>query len=183
MIKVIVTLLTCALLTACVTPMRLGMSETEWESYSPQERQKIKQGYYQILKTSTKSQAKPSDGSKLQVHLSSGKVGMPPFSSLYPYNPVSFEVQNGHCKDISISEENGDKKVTMKACYQGKTLYLDPSHYDTAKRQGSIQLHYSPIWDRELTYNGVSSSGYVHLTNINVTLKRINANESADNGN
>jgi hypothetical protein len=160
-------------LAACVTPMKLGISEAEWENYSPEQKQKIKKGYYYILKKSIKNTEKgESDGTSLHVQVSGGKVNMPPFSSLSSYVPITFDLRSGDCQTVHVMEQSGDKKVPMKVCYYNKTLYLDPSRYDPDKGIGSIQLHYSPIWDRGFTYQGVSSSGYVHLTNVNVTVKK-----------
>lgn len=164
--------------------MRLGISEAEWKNYSPDERQRIKSGYYEMLKGRYSEEEKTtSDGTMVKVKVSDGQVDMPPFANLSSYIPVEFELQSGDCQNIELRQQNGNKKISMKACYLNKTLYLDPSRYDATKKLGSIQLHYSPIWDREFTYQNVSSNGYVHLTNVNVTVRKYDSNEFSDSAN
>jgi hypothetical protein len=175
MIRIIIILISLLPLVGCVTPMRLGISEAEWRNFSPEERDKIKSGYHEVSKSKDFEDAMP-DGSNLHVRLYGGQVNMPPFSSLYRYTPIEFDIGNGQCQNVTLNSEEGDKKVTLKACYRGKTLYLDPSRYDVSKRVGSIQLHYSPIWDRGFTYQKVSSSGYAHLTGVNVALRKYDQN-------
>lgn len=174
LVRVFFLFITSLGLSACVTPGRLGIPEEQWNNYTAEERAKIKKGYYEILKDKLDKEKVTSDGTIVQVKLSGGKANMPPFASLFPYHPVDFEVTSGDCQTVTLKEEGGDKTVKMRACYFNKTLYLDPSHYEVSKRFGSIQLHYSPIWDRGFTYQNVSSSGYVHLTNVNVSVKRLN---------
>jgi hypothetical protein len=179
MVRVIFFLLTFSLLSGCVSPMSLGISEAEWRNYSPEEQQKIKSGYYEILKTRFSPREKGvADGTYLHVAVSGGKVYMPPFASMYDYVPIEFEIASGDCKTLQIKGQNGDQKVPMKVCYQNQTLYLDPSSYDMTKRIGSIQLHYSPIWDRGFIYHKVSSSGYVHLTRVDVSVQRFSDNSA-----
>lgn len=167
-------------LTACATPSRLGISEAEWQNYTPEQRQDIKKSYYTVLKGQVNAQkGAPSDGSRLQVNISGGKIKLPPFVDSQNYTPIAFTLRSGECKTIQVTDANSDKKIPMKACYLNKTLYLDPSRYEVEKSVGSIQLHYSPIWDRDFTYQGVSSTGYVHLTNVNVSVSRYTS-ESAE---
>lgn len=160
--------------------MRLGISEAEWQNYSPEKREQIKSGYYEMLKNKFHEEKAVSDGSTLHVRISDGQVTMPPFSNPVGYTPVEFDIGSGDCQTVEVHDLAGNKKVPMKVCYQNKTLYLDSSRYDKAKRLGSIQLHYSPIWERGFTYQGVSSSGYVHLTNVNVALRKYDTHESSN---
>lgn len=184
MFRVLLLLLASSLLAACATPMRLGISEAEWNNYGPEERQRIKSGYYEVLKSSVNdSENVVPDGSTLHVKLYGGQIALPPFANLCNYLPVEFDIMSGDCQKIELQESNGDNKVSMKICYRNKTLYLDPSRYDPSKKIGSIQLHYSPIWDRGFTYQNVSSTGYVHLTNVNVAVRRYESNEPVDSAN
>jgi hypothetical protein len=161
------------LLSACVSPVGLGISEEQWRSYTPEQKEKIKSGYYEILKKRFHSEPKvASDNTYLHVAIFGGKVVMPPFSSMSDYLPVEFNVSSGECTTVKIKEAGSDKMMAMKACYQNNTLFLDPSRYDPSKRVGSIQLYYSPIWDRGFSYQNVSSSGYVHLTGVNVLIQK-----------
>jgi hypothetical protein len=179
MVRIVLLLLTL-LLTACVSPMRMGISEAEWRHFSPEEKEKIKKGYYEVLKGRFHANEKAvSDGSTLNVKIAGGQISMPPFNGLCHYAPLEFNILSGDCLKLDLKELEGNRTIPMQACYRNKTLFLDPSRYDPTKRIGSIQLHYSPIWDRGFTYANVSSSGYAHLTNVNVSVKRYQDNEPA----
>jgi hypothetical protein len=180
----IIILLVALTLTACVTPARLGISEEQWSNYSPEEQEKIKEGYREAKKVrAPESEAVAPDGSVVKLRISGGNVSMPPFTDTCQYTPVDLQVTNGGCAKVKIKELNGDKTVTMQVCYRNKTVYIDPSRFDPNKALGSIQLHYSPIWNRGFTYQGVSSTGYVHLTNANVVIRRYDNNEPTDSDN
>jgi len=185
MFKTLFVLFTLALLSACVTPMHLGIPDAEWQNYSPEERKKIKSGYYELMKShvGVEEEKIVPDGSSLHVRLSGGNVLMPPFSHPVSYTPVEFDVESGASEKIILEAPGGEQKTTLHICYRNKTLYLDPSRYDPTKRLGSIQLHYSPIWNRGFTYENVSSSGYVHLSHVNVNVKKYDNNDPSDNGN
>lgn len=173
--KIIIIILMACSLSACLTPMRLGISEAEWKSYNSEERKKIKTGYYQILKHKlSNSEEVISDGSVAQVRIFGGKATMPPFAKPSQYTPVEFQISNGDSQTVTLDDPSETKSVRLKVYYLNKTLYLDPSHYDPSKCTGSIQLHCSPIWNRGFTYQKVSSSGYVHLDEVNVTVKKFN---------
>lgn len=181
--RIILLLITLAL-SACVTPARLGISESEWGNLTPEEQAKIKQGYFEVKKNKTAGQEKIiPDGSVVHLRVSGGKVGMPPFASAYDYTPFEVDVHSGECQNINVKELHGDKTVGIQVCYFNKTVYLDPSRYDPNKSIGSIQLHYSPIWDRGFTYQNVSSSGYAHFNNVNVAVRRSSNNEPTDSEN
>lgn len=164
-------------LTGCLSPTTLGISETEWQTYTPEQQKKIKSGYYEVLKTKVekREEAGPLENTKLLVKISGGKTNMPPFTQLSEYKPVEFQLSNGSCRSIRLEREDGQQSVEVKACFQGKSLYIDPSAYDVSKKVGSIRLYYSPVWDRGFTFENVSSSGYAHLTNVNVTVKVLNS--------
>lgn len=168
-------------LAACVTPTKLGISEAQWQGYAPEERQRIKSGYYEILKDKFASDQKSApDGTSVSVRLAGGQTSMPPFAEKYRYAPIELNVFNGECQNTVLKEQNGDKTVKLQVCYIGKTLFVDPSRYDPAKRLGSIQLHYSPIWDRGFTYRNVSSTGYAQLKDVNVTVRRFDDHGAVD---
>ncbi len=181
MLRIILILMVFFSLSACVSPMRFGISEAEWQNFSPEEKDRIKQGYYEILKNRSNNDERiVPDGSILHVKVFGGQVKMPPFLTLVSYTPIEFDLPNGESQAVQFKEENGNKKVTMRVYYKNKTLFLDPSRYDPEKGIGSIQLHYSPIWDRGFTYENVSSNGYVHLNRVNVTVRRYNSSEQED---
>jgi hypothetical protein len=167
-------------LSGCASRVALGISESEWQNYSPDERHKMTASYFKMLKSKVyDSDQAGSENSAVAVCISGGQVKMPPaFNELYAYKPVEFVIANGDCVPVMVNQLKGDRSIKMQACYRNKTLYLDPSRYDFTKKFGSIQLHYSPIWKRGFTYQKVSSDGYVRLTNVDVAVKVVNHNES-----
>lgn len=175
----ILLLLITLFLVACVTPARLGISEAEWSNYTPEERAKIKQGYQETKRSKIVEKITP-DGSVVKLQISGGQMNMPPFSGALDYSPFDVHVASGDCETVKVKERNGDKTVNVQICYYNKTVYVDPSRYDPSKSVGSIQLHYSPIWDRGFTYQHVSSSGYAHLNNVNIVVRRYDHNESIE---
>lgn len=166
------------LLTGCLSPATLGISETEWQTYSPEQRDKIKTGYYEVLKShsNVEEQSGELENSLLSVKISDGTAKMPPFTQPSAFKPVDFELTNGSCRTITLENLDGSQSVDVKACFQGKSLFIDPSAYEVSKKVGSIRLHYSPIWTRGFTYSHISSSGYAHLENVNVTVKVLTDN-------
>lgn len=166
-------------LTGCLTPTTLGISETDWQNYSPEQRQKIKSGYYEVLKAhpSSDEESGALADSTLSVQLAEGTAKMPPFTQAIQFKPVDFQLSNGRCRTITLESLQGNESVNVKACFLGKSLFIDPSAYEISKKVGSIRLHYSPIWDRGFTYQHISSSGYAHLEDVNVTVK-VSANNA-----
>lgn len=176
--RIILLLITLAL-SACVTPARLGISEAEWANLTPEQQAKIKDGYFEVKKHRSGPDRIVPDGSNVHLKVSSGKIG----ATACNYSSFEIDVQSGNCQTVKVKQLDGDKTVDVQACYYNKTVYLDPSRYDPNKSIGSIQLHCSPIWDRGFTYQNVSSSGYAHLTNVNVAVRRYNNNEPTDSEN
>lgn len=181
--KRIVLLLVTLALGACVTAERLGIPEEQWDSYSPEEQAKIKSGYEEVKKHKAVAEKIVPDGSIVQLKVSDGKIGIPPFDASYDYTPFNVEVASGDCKTVKVKQAQGEKTVAVQICYYNKTVYLDPSRYDPNKAVGSIQLHCSPIWDRGFTYQHVSSTGYARLANVNVAVRRYQNNEQVDSEN
>jgi hypothetical protein len=136
-------------------------------------------GYYQVLKNSKSYKGEP-DNTAVHVRMSDGKVNMPPYDAPSAYKPVEFEIDSGMCSNIKLVSVDGDADTTLKVCYYNKVLYIDPSRYDPAKGEASIRLHASPIWARGFTFKGVSSTGFAHLTNVNVTVRMFSIEDQSE---
>ena len=156
-------------------PTKIGMTESEWSGYSPDKQKTLLANYEKFaaeLKKSMKDKKSTVvDSVFLEVGMHDGKVMMPPFNSLQDYNPVKFIVVKDRCRSIVLQQPN-DKKVhtELEVCFYGNILYLDPSHYDLTKKNGSISINYSPLWLSGFSYKGISSSGYVRLNNVTVEI-------------
>lgn len=167
-------IMSTALLAACatVTPDSLGISQTQWSQYSPEQKKEMGQGYREVQKQAKRKQEQSSN-STLSVTIYGGRALLPPFTDLQDYQPIAFTINAGDCniKVPVVEKSNPQIKTTLKACYINDVLFMDPSPYLPSQAQGSIQLHHMPIWSRGFTYPGISSTGLVKLTNVNVSIK------------
>ncbi len=161
--------------TSVSIPAKIGMTEHEWSSYGS-DKQKVLLANYEKFATelnrSIKSKKNAAvDSTFLEVSIHDGRVMMPPFDDLHSYNPVKFVIFKDQCRSI-ILQQPTDKKIYIKleACFYGNILYLDPSHYDLTKKNGSISINFSPLWLSGFIYKGISSSGYARLNNVIVEI-------------
>ncbi len=162
------------LLTACsVGPNRLGVSAQQWQAMDDAQRAQMITGYQKIKWSSWKQRQTVFCGPDILVSLGKGTALMPPFTQSYAFQRVSFQMNPGRCRTVELNSVDTSNEVDLKACYNGLTLLLDPSRYDALKSTGSLRLDYNPLWKRGFTYAGVSSSGYVQLNKVNVTIKAI----------
>lgn len=163
-------LITSLLLTGCmVGSQQLGLSRAQWQAMDKVQRQQLLAGYKQF------KQSKPHrmvySGPNLSVVIAHGTVMMPPFIKPQPYVATKFRITSGQCRNVRLASVDASDAVNVRVCYNGLVLMLDPSHFDPAKRKGTLRFSYNPMWKRGFTYNGVSSSGYVRLHNAAVTIK------------
>ncbi|HVV69291.1 MAG TPA: hypothetical protein VHE99_09735 [Gammaproteobacteria bacterium] len=162
-------------LTGCATvsPNKLGISQSEWDQYSDSQREQLIENYHQAQRSKI-SHAK-GGSSLLSVNIQDGKALMPPFTQLTAFQPISFNIREGKCNEklTIVSAENPEQHTKLGICYQGGTLYMDPSPIDPSKADGSLQFPYMPIWSRGFTYPNVTSTGMAKLTNVNITVQEI----------
>jgi hypothetical protein len=69
-----------------------------------------------------------------------------------------------------MQQESASGKVNLRACFKRNILFLDPSRFDLTKKEGSVRLYQSPLWRDGFTYKNIDSSGYVKLTDVNITI-------------
>lgn len=168
-------------LTGCATmsPNKLGISETQWASYTPEQKKEIIKNYHEVQKKQSNEQQNESDtSSRIAVSIQGGKANDARTTTPMSYQPIHFEIASGQCnKSISVvAIDNPKQKTTFKACYKNNILYLDPSRYEVSKAQGSIQLPYQPVWKRGFTYPNISSSGFANFSNVSITIKVVAGN-------
>ncbi len=177
MYRFLLLLLPITLLAGCasVSPNTLGIPQDQWEQYSDQQRKSITNDYHKTQKAKKSAKHSHSTGAVLAVDISKGRVLMPPYSNLQPYQPISFNIQDGECnKKINVVAPNNPKqKTVLSVCYKDDVLYLDPSPYEESKALGSLQFHVMPIWRRGFTYPSVISTGFVKLTNVDISVHQL----------
>lgn len=160
------------LLTACmVGPKQLGISQTRWDSLTPEQQQQLKQDY-KTIKIANAKMPLVVKGKPVKVWLSGGTAKFPPDFKPSAYAPVGFVLQPGTCQQVGMRPKGPSNALTvLKACYSDGVVFFDPSTYDLDKQQASIYIQYQPLWGRGMTYRGISSEGYVGLKNANIRVQ------------
>ena len=162
-------------------PVKLGITESEWMNISKDKKQILFSNYEQSIKERNQFIKNKKDyvGSVfLEIAIHSGQVMMPPFDYWQDYKPVKFIIFKDQYRDI-ILQSPIDKKsfVELGVYFYENKLYLDPSRYDLAKKNGSISINFSPLWPSGFSYKGINSSGYVRLNNVTIEIISKNAEE------
>jgi hypothetical protein len=162
-------------------PANLGITESEWANYSLEKQQTLLSSYESFTEKRNNEKKKIIDVNNnafLEINIHDGQVMMPPFINWQNYQPVNFVISQEQCRDIVLQHpSNEDYKTELGVCFKGNTLYLDPSHYDAKKINGSISIGYSPLWLSGFVYKKISSSGYTRLNNITIEITMKNAGE------
>jgi len=168
---VTVTLFGCS-----TTPSELGIAANEWQSYS-QERQKAILDNYRKINAENIAAAKFEKKSNklsqsyLVVRVSDGKALMEPFINWQAFKPAVFNVNHEECTEVKLFSTENEKSITLRSCYKGKTLFIDPSRYDVTKKLGSVTVNYSPLWQQGFVYSGINTYGYARLQNATFAIK------------
>ena len=154
---------------------KLGIHETEWANMSPNKQKELLLNYKKInqeLAAMAKQGAAAADG-VVNISIYNGKAMLPPFDSQQSYVPIKLALAKNQCSDVAVYKLS-DPKISTKlhACFYNNTLYLDPSLFDPSKKTGSISIHYSPLWLTGFTYQGITSSGHVRFSRVNIEVKQ-----------
>jgi hypothetical protein len=167
-------LLSCVLILAsCVGPEDLGFSEQQWDKLSPDKQQQIFEQHQALLDAKHDETPAPINDTWIKVTIKDGTVMMPPDFKAYQYQPVTFKIQDGVCKKVELDSHKNTYAVNLDVCYKNQVLLIDPSRYEIDKRDASIRLYASPLWQNGFTYNNVNSSGYARLKNASITVKQV----------
>jgi len=157
-----------------VTPHKLGISQEDWDQYSPAKQDQLLSAYEETQQRKKATRIKSGSG-VLAVRIEEGKILLPPYTVPVAYQPILFDIKEGQCrKKFSVEPvDESHKAGTLEACYQDDTLYLDPSPYNPQLSLGSLQFPYLPAWKRGFMYPNVSSTGLLQLTDTNIFLQQL----------
>lgn len=170
------------------TPHYFGISDAEWSKFDKNKQHELQDVYYQQIKAKKSIEKKEispsdkkifSDAKSIDVYVYGGTAMMPPFTSSLSYASSHFTIAPNSCSDAELKwdseqqpkDPKKQKVVVLTACYKKGILLLDPSRYEHDKTEGTLRIHYSPIWEQGLTYKDINTSGYVRLKNANITVK------------
>ncbi len=170
---VIVTLLLSVILSGCMSDSDyLGIAPNKWQEMNNDQQQQIWVNHDKIERVPFPFKI-TYDGPDIVVSLSGGKAMMPPFMQAYRYVKTEFTLTPGKCTYAKIDSKQNSNSVSLKVCYNGLVLLIDPSRYDLNKSRGTLRLTYNPVWKRGFTYRDMSTDGYVRLSNVNIYIKVI----------
>lgn len=165
------------------TPTKLGMTEAEWSSYTPDKQEMLLANYEKFAAENKYIKNKESvvaNDMFLEVGIRDGKVMMPPFNGWQDYNPTKFIISKDQCRSVVLQQPTDETVHTeLEVCFNGNVLYLDPSHYDLTKKNGTISINFSPLWLSSFSYKGINSSGYVRLNNVTVEITQVEKSPGA----
>lgn len=161
---------------ATVSPNRLGISQSDWDQYSPAKKDQLILAYDQTQSHKKTVHVKAGKG-VLSVRIEGGEALLPPYTNLVRYEPVAFTVRQGDChKKINVQKVDAvedEEPGKLEFCYKDDTLYLDPSPYNPSLSLGSLQFPFMPIWKRGFTYPDVTSTGLLKLTRVHIYLHQV----------
>lgn len=151
------------------TPLDLGISERQWEEFSPEKQQQLLNNYEQI---ESESSSKSNDNEPyLAVSIHGGEVMMPPFITWTRYREAKIVLAKETCEDSKLESSDTQNHIMLKVCYYGKVLALDPTKYDLATSKGTVSFTWSPLWRRGFAYKNIDTDGYARLKNATIEVK------------
>jgi hypothetical protein len=112
-------------------------------------------------------------GPSIRISLEHGTAIMPPFTRSVPYQSVVWNMRPGQCRWIWLHSQNDQQTVHLVVCYDGLILRIDPSRYELETKDGSLNITYTPLWERGLTYTHLSSTGYARLHEVDMTVQSL----------
>ena len=112
-------------------------------------------------------------GPNIRISLEHGTVMMPPCTMPTPYQPAAWNMKPGQCRWVWLHSQNDRQTVHLVVCYDGLVLRIDPSRNKLESKGGSLNITYTPLWQRGLTYTHLSSTGYVQLHGIDMTVQSL----------
>ena len=151
--------------------VKYGISKTLWDSSDATKKNNYHENYTNIKVL--RHNYKPN---KLKLHralsvlITGGTAKMPNEFSSYNYESVSFAIEQDSCKRVPISAKGAELSTSLKVCFWGHELLLDPSNTDPKHANFSARMFETSLW-QNFTYHNISTTGYVGFKGVNVSLK------------
>ena len=151
--------------------VKYGISKAIWDSSDATVKNNYHENYNDIKVL--RHNYKPN---KLRMHralsvlISGGTAKMPDDFVSYSYDSVSFAIEQDSCKRVSIYAKENDLSTSLKVCFWGHELLLDPSNIDQKHANFSARMFETSLW-QNFTYHKINTSGYVGFKDANVSLK------------
>jgi hypothetical protein len=174
-INLFVSIACAALLAACATPAKIGVSHESWQGMTETQHKQLKADYSKVRSWRSARNNGSADGSSLKITIVGGTAKMPPNFTDMHFRPVHIALSSGACTTANVNALRSSSSTTLSLCYTGSVLSLDPSHYIWEKRDGTLLLQKNPMWRHGLVYHGksVNSTGYVGFKDIAISVKEL----------
>jgi hypothetical protein len=184
--KLFIVLLLSIVAGCATSPQKLGISEKDWQSYDEAKQKELLASYKQISATNAQEDAitnekylsNDADSSDhyLTINVHGGETLMPPFTGWQRYKSTSFNLYPNSCTNAFLEQresgkDSGKNGVFLRTCYKDNILLIDPSLYEADKKDGTLRITYSPLWEQGFSYRGIYTDGYVKLKNATFDIK------------
>ena len=171
MYRLLMVICLSTLLSACVRPGQMGISEQAWKQATPSQKKTWHQAYQAYLKAHPVLPGNP-DGDRLQVDITHGQAQFPPDFKESAFQPIHVTLDEGACQSVKIFSEGGESSNILYMCFDQHTLALDPAIQSQDSRYGSLIISESPLWKRPggWVYTSMTSSGLASLMHVNIRL-------------
>lgn len=167
----------CATLEGCtpsqprlIQPAEIGIPLQVWQQMSVAERELKIASYKNVRDFEVRIPAYQS--APLRVTVSQGEAKFPPEFISYPFRESSLVIQSGTCADLPLQAIADPKLNTfLHLCFNGWTLFLDPSRYEMELSRGTFASNRRPQWEEGFVFKNLHTKGYVGLEHTDLEIK------------
>ena len=171
MLRLCYLLLLCLVLSGCSSMSdKIGVSQQQWQMMPKQTQQHYEKMFKELALVHVDYPGIVTKNA-IEVNIVGGTAMFPHFKYASSYQPIYFSLFSGQCKYVTIfSSHTVVQKTQLYACYDHKTLALDPSRFNKMTINGSLIFTYNPAWQDGFQYNKLDSHGYVRFHDSYFTL-------------
>lgn len=163
----------CLGLSACApSPADIGLTQQKWDNATPQEQNCWQRAYQDYQDGHPELDGDGSSSNKVDITITGGTAAFPPAFQQLAFNKIRDQLPAGACHSLNVVATNNNYATSLYICYAKNTIAIDPSHYDSSTRAGSLILTNNPLWKRGFSYKNMFTDGYVKFKNITITVKR-----------
>ncbi|OGT66227.1 MAG: hypothetical protein A3J38_10660 [Gammaproteobacteria bacterium RIFCSPHIGHO2_12_FULL_45_9] len=152
------------------TPEELGIPPAKWAMLSQQAREQAQAGHREVERIRKKPLSPIYQGPSVQVQVLSGTTWMDAYRRQMPFEPVTFVIAPGACQSVMLPSRDMENYTLLEVCYNGLTLFLDPSAYKPMKAWGTVYVDYTPVWKHGFSYTGLNTTGIARLRDVTLHL-------------
>ena len=168
-------LIAAVLLSGCqsVDPKKFGMSGQDWNKLSAKAQEKLNKQYWAVKKSHILSlkTSYPTQYKNLKIKIVKGTALMWPGKKQLAYMPVELKISSGTCKTIDLFSPGKLVNTNVEVCYNGKSLSIDPSYWQSAFANGGLVIAKHHLWKQGMVYTNLSSKGYANLKNTSILVR------------